>query len=125
MRRLRELIVALALLAVGVFSCTVYAQTPKPVTFEWDCPDCALDEVEEFVFYESTVSANPATGNFQVVATIPVSQANYPTEIQLNTGRHWFYVTARNWAGESAPSNVVTINSQIPRTLILRKRTAG
>lgn len=123
--RLRELFVALALLAIGVFSCAAYAQTPKPVTFEWDCPSCAEDEVIQFNFYESTVSSNPASGTFTVIAMIPADEAQLPLELTLNTGRHWFYVTAVNEAGESVPSNVVTVQTQVPRALILRKRTIG
>lgn len=128
MRKLREALTLLAIFLVAMFAGVVYGQNPnpKPVTFEWDCPTCGADEVEQFVFYESTVSGDLATGNFQVVAIIPADQAaEFPTEIPLNTGRHWFYVTGQNWAGESPPSNIVTVLTQLPRSMILRKRTAG
>lgn len=124
MRTLREWLALLAVVLVAMAACVVYGQQ-KPVTFEWDCPGCVEDGVTEFTLYESTDSITPGQGTWNVAATIPAAQLNAVAELTVNSGKHAFYVTARNTFAESNASNVVTVNTQKPRDLIFRIRTIG
>jgi hypothetical protein len=114
----RNLLIVLVLFA-AVGSGGLLAQSTKPVTLEWDCPSCAADEVTEFRLYESLACSDPTACNFSQVATIAVDQLSHQRAITLNTGKHWFYVTAVNWGGESGPSNVVQLNTNRPVPLII------
>ena len=124
MRALREWIALPAVVLVAMAACSAYGQQ-KPVTFEWDCPGCVDDGVVEFVLYESTDSVTPGQGTWSVAATVSAAQLNAQTELTVNSGKHAFYVTARNTFAESGASNVVTANTQKPRDLIFRIRTIG
>lgn len=105
------LAVITALVLVGSY---LFAQTTKQVTFEWDDPNTVDAGVTEYVLYESTVGSNPATDPFAEKQRIPVGSLTANSTLNLDSGKHWFYVTAVNWAGESGPSNVVLLNTNRP-----------
>ena len=51
-----------------------------------------------------------------------VGSLEHQTGLTIDTGKHWFYVTARNWAGESDPSNVLMANTNRPGPVLFRIR---
>lgn len=105
------------ILAAAFAAVSVSGQTTKPLTLEWDNPAEAADGVVDYVLYQATVS----TGPWVEAVVIPVANGRTVTRtLTLGTGRYWFRVTARNWAGESDPSNTVSISTNRPGVVIVR-----
>lgn len=103
------------LLAVfALVASVVAAQTLKRITLQWDDPNTADVGVLEYVLYESTEGGDPQLNAFNEVARIPVGTLTSLQDITLDTGKHWFYVTAVNAAGESGASNIVAFNANRP-----------
>lgn len=105
------------ILAAAFAAVSVSGQTTKPLTLEWDNPAEAADGVVDYVLYQATA----ATGPWVEAVVIPVANGRTVTRgLTIDTGRYWFRVTARNWAGESDPSNVLTVSTNRPLPVIIR-----
>ena len=117
MRRL-----SLSSLILLVMLAPMTGQSSKPITLEWDDPNPADTQVLEYVLYHSTQGSDPASGSFSEFARIEVGSLEHQTGLTIDTGKHWFYVTARNWAGESDPSNVLMANTNRPGPVLFRIR---
>ena len=89
-------------------------QSSKPIALEWDDPNLSDAQVQEYVLSHSTEGSNPASGSFSEFAQIEVGSLEHQTGLTIDSGKHWFYVTARNWAGEREPSNVLMVNTNRP-----------
>jgi hypothetical protein len=97
-------------------------QSSKPITLEWDDPNPVDAQVLEYVLYHSTEGSNPTSDSFSEFARIAVGSLEHQTGLTIDSGKHWFYVTASNWAGESDPSNVLMINTNRPGPVLFRIR---
>jgi len=92
----------------------------KTLTFQWDDTNPADVQVTEYVFYQSDSGADPAVDTFTEIARIPVGTLQTAQALTVDTGKHWYYVTATNDMGESGPSNVVMVNTNRPLELNLQ-----
>lgn len=116
---MRKTILILFVCICFVFVSPIYSQTSKPIQLEWDDPNNADNNVLHHTLYE----AKSSTGPWTAIAQISVDNAagrQVERGLVLDTGRYWFYVTASNWAGESGPSNIITISTNRPTPVIIR-----
>jgi hypothetical protein len=89
---------------------TVCAQG-APVTLEWD--PLAPKSEAEYTVYELSVATLPIE-QWIVGAILHARTVQSRVTINVEPGLHIFFVTARNYWGESAPSNTATTPPVIP-----------
>lgn len=93
--------------------------TNEPVTLAWDYPAAEVTPDLKFNLYHSD---DPALPLQKWVLLTSVSGTNLTVTVRIEPGRHFFYLTAQNWWGESNPSNVASTPAP-PRcgTLVIRR----
>jgi hypothetical protein len=101
----KNLLALLAVLALLVLP--VNAALRDSVTLAWNYPDPS--DIETFVIYSSDDAAAPLP--WAKFRDVPAKDADGKTVTEytikpIAPGKHFFYVTAKNFWGESDPSNV-------------------
>lgn len=87
-----------------------------PVLFQWvDNNPVELGVIDQTV-YQGT-QADPATGTWNPVGTVPVGTTQLQADIASSQGVLYFYVVARNGVGVGDPSVVVPLNTDLPQAL--------
>jgi hypothetical protein len=87
---------SLSILTLFLILVPLAGQSSKPITLEWDDPNPADAQVQEYVLYHSTAGSNPASDSFGELARIDTGNLQHQTGLTIDSGKHWFYVTARN-----------------------------
>jgi hypothetical protein len=108
MKSLRT-IAALALLAIGIAAAP--SPSPTPITLVWDYPAEEVTEDLTFNLYTS-IDAQLPPEQWTLIKTVPGTARQ--VTIEVTPGRAFYYVTARNFWSESAPSNTAS-TPPVPR----------
>jgi hypothetical protein len=80
----------------------------------WNDTNAPTAGVIESVLYQGD-GPDPATDNFNSVATVPVGTTEAIVDVATNQGAVFFFVRLRNNIGLSDPSNVARLETDLPQ----------
>ncbi len=117
-RLIPHLLTASAFLRFSAAPALAGLGTNEPVTLSWDYPAAERTPDLQFRLYHSTNSDLPL---YKWTALTNTAGTNCSITLSLQPGRHFFYVTAVNWWGESDPSNIASTPAP-PRSVFVSIR---
>ena len=85
------------------------------IGFKWTDPNPA-GKVLGWNFYESLDSGNTFTA---VLSNVPAADRRLDFDVAADTGEHQFYLIGLGTFGNSAPSNILVVNSAVPQPPVL------
>ncbi len=117
-RLIPDLLTASALLRFAATPAVAGLGTNEPVTLCWEYPAAEQTPDLHFRVYHST---NPDLPLYKWTPLTNTAGTNCSITVPVERGRHFFYITASNWWGESDPSNIASTPAP-PRSVFVSIR---